>query len=166
MQTNVPSEVYTRSVICPDNEWSSINVTALVSAADDAARRALLPYRGSKTRWVEDKLRVAVSAPSGSRKNTLRMLYYLSCLLAFYNNAGALSKLNRSELAGKFQGMPSQVLDGLCARFAEPVGKKFAVTDKTRMKLLAWICTAYLAADGWSVDVAKVAKELSLTPTK
>jgi DNA-directed RNA polymerase I subunit RPA49 len=94
------------------------------------------------------------------------MLYYLSCLLGFYNAAHGLQKMSVSEMPAKFPGIPAQVLNGLCARFAEPVGKRFAVTDKCKMKLLAWICVCYLAADGWSVDVAKVAKELALPPTK
>lgn len=51
-------------------------------------------------------------------------------------------------------------------RFAEPDGKKFKVTERCRQKLLMWICVCYLAADGWTVDVGKVAKDLGLPSTK
>jgi DNA-directed RNA polymerase I subunit RPA49 len=58
------------------------------------------------------------------------------------------------------------VLNGLLTRFAESVGKKYTVTDKMRTKLLAWICTLYILLDGWSVEIGKVAKELSISDAK
>jgi DNA-directed RNA polymerase I subunit RPA49 len=61
--------VYPRSAIVPDAEWSSIQVAAFTQAEDDRARSALLPFR--RSRWIEDKLRVTVEGPSGTRKNNL-----------------------------------------------------------------------------------------------
>jgi len=94
------------------------------------------------------------------------MLYYLACLLGFYDKAGALSKKSMSEIPALFPGIPQAVLQGLLQRFAEPNGKRYTVTDTTKVKLMTWICTCYLACDGWSVDIGKVAQELKLTPTK
>ncbi|KAL1411208.1 DNA-directed RNA polymerase I subunit rpa49 [Vanrija albida] len=164
LETSNPAEVYSREAIIPQAEWSAINVTPITQATDDRGRSAALPYR--RSRWIEDKLRVAVNAPSSTRKNSLRMLYYLACLLQFYSFAGQLSKTSRSELPAKFPGVPQQVLNGLLTRFAEPQGKQYTVTEKTKTKLLAWICVCYLACDGWSVDISRVARDLSLTPAK
>jgi DNA-directed RNA polymerase I subunit RPA49 len=94
------------------------------------------------------------------------MLYYLSCLLGLYHFSGGLRKTPVAQLPAKFPGIPQAVLQGLLNRFAEPMGKFYTITDQTKTKLLTWIGTCYLACDGWSVDVGKVAQELKLTPTK
>lgn len=67
--TKVPGEVYPRQAIVPNNEWSSIDVGPLVKAKDDRERSTFLPYRQS--RWIEDKLRVAVEGPASARKERL-----------------------------------------------------------------------------------------------
>lgn len=94
------------------------------------------------------------------------MLFYLSCLLSWYNFANQVSKTPISELPLKQQGIPTQVLDGLVTRFAEPSGKRAQVTDKAKTKLLMWICTCYLAVDGWSVEIGRVAKDLRMPAPK
>lgn len=65
----MPSEVYPRSAIVPDSEWSAISVTPFVNAADDASRRQLLPY--TRSRWIENKLRFAVDGPANKRKESM-----------------------------------------------------------------------------------------------
>jgi DNA-directed RNA polymerase I subunit RPA49 len=94
------------------------------------------------------------------------MLYYLSCLLAFNDFAGRLSKTSASDLPAAFPGVPTQVTNGLVSRFAESVGKRYTVTEKSKTKLLAWICIIYLWVDGWTTDVGRVAKDLGMTPMK
>jgi DNA-directed RNA polymerase I subunit RPA49 len=66
----------------------------------------------------------------------------------------------------KLPGCPTQLLNGLLTRFAEKSGKKYTSTEKTKTKLLAWMCTVYLHLDGFSVSVERVAKELNLAPGK
>lgn len=94
------------------------------------------------------------------------MVYYLACLMALNNTAGQLSKTSVKDLPAKFVGVPQVVLNGLMQRFAEPSGKRYTITEKTRTKLMAWICVCYLAIDNWTVDVGTVAKDLQLQPTK
>jgi DNA-directed RNA polymerase I subunit RPA49 len=94
------------------------------------------------------------------------MLYYLSCLLGFYHLGGGLSKLSAADIPGKFPGIPQVVLQGLLQRFAEPSGKRFMITETTKVKLTTWIATCYLACDGWNTDPAVVAKELKLPAAK
>lgn len=67
--TKVPAEVYSRESIIPNNEWSSINVASIVKAKDDKERAAFLPYR--RSRWIEDKIRVAIEGPASARKDRL-----------------------------------------------------------------------------------------------
>ncbi|KLT40443.1 RNA polymerase I associated factor, A49-like protein [Cutaneotrichosporon oleaginosum] len=164
LTTTKVSEVYPRESIVPDNEWSALNVAEILKAKDDKERVACLPFRHS--RWIENKLRVVVEGPPTVRKQNLRYLFYLSCLLSFYNYAHSLQRTSNADLPSKYQGIPPQVLQGLLTRFAEPDGKKYKVTERSRQKLLMWICVCYLAADGWTVDVGRVAKDLKMPPTK
>lgn len=69
LTTDVPSEVYPRQSIIPNNEWSSIDVSPLVKAKDDRERASFLPYRQSQ--WIQSKIRVAIEGPSSGRKESL-----------------------------------------------------------------------------------------------
>ncbi|EJT47276.1 hypothetical protein A1Q1_03905 [Trichosporon asahii var. asahii CBS 2479] len=102
-----------------------------------------------------------VVASSSAKKHNLKMLYYLACLLSFYKFAGGLHKLNATELPAKFPGVPAQILNGMLTTFAEQDGKKFKVTEKSGTKLFAWICVCFLALNGWTIEVERVARELA-----
>lgn len=54
----------------------------------------------------------------------------------------------------------------MLSRFAEPNGLKHNVTEKSKTKLLVWISLLYLILEGYSVEVAKVAKELKMESAK
>ncbi|EKD03445.1 hypothetical protein A1Q2_02252 [Trichosporon asahii var. asahii CBS 8904] len=101
------------------------------------------------------------AASSSAKKHNLKMLYYLACLLSFYKFAGGLHKLNATELPAKFPGVPAQILNGMLTTFAEQDGKKFKVTEKSGTKLFAWICVCFLALNGWTIEVERVARELA-----
>lgn len=94
------------------------------------------------------------------------MAYYLTALLGLYDMAPRVSKLSKTELAAKFPGIPPQLLTGLLDRFTEPTGKRYAVTEKTKTKLFAWICVVYLHLDDFSVELGKLSKDLNLPQTK
>jgi DNA-directed RNA polymerase I subunit RPA49 len=77
-----------------------------------------------------------------------------------------MSKSTPVELQQKCAGMPVQVLSGLLSRFAEQNGKHYAISEKMRAKILAWICCLCLVLDGCAVECGKVAKDLSMTDAK
>ncbi|RSH91177.1 DNA-directed RNA polymerase I subunit rpa49 [Saitozyma podzolica] len=164
LETSQPDEVYPRESLILSDEWSAISVSELLKATDDKERVALLPYR--RSRWIEAKMRSIINGPPAVRKANLKYIYYLAALLHFQDQAGWIGKTPSTEIASKFRGVPPQVLNGMLSRFAEGSGKKYTVTEKMRTKLFAYICTLYLLLDGWTVEVGKVAKELSLTDAK
>ena len=53
------------------------------------------------------------------------------------------------QVGAAFEGssLPTQVLNGKLERFAEPISKGHIVSEKTRTKLLAFICTLLLVLD-------------------
>ncbi|WVQ71488.1 hypothetical protein IAR50_001026 [Cryptococcus sp. DSM 104548] len=165
LETNDPSEVYPREAVIPNQEWSSIDVSQMLRTEDDKERIGYLPSRRSF--WVQNKCRLVYNIKDKAVKKTqMKYLYYLSCLLQFLDFAPRLSKTAASELTSKFPGVPQQILDGLITRFSEQSGKKHAVTEKTKAKLLSWICLLYLTLDGYSVEVGRIAKDLKMEPAK
>ena len=94
------------------------------------------------------------------------MCYYLSTLLLLHDLAPRLSKISPPDLPSKFPGVPQQLLKGCIARFTELSGKSYTVTDKTRTKLLAWICVLYLSLNDWTMTVGTVANDLKLPPAR
>jgi DNA-directed RNA polymerase I subunit RPA49 len=66
----------------------------------------------------------------------------------------------------KLPGVPLPLLDGLLARFTETIGQKHVVTEKTKTKLLAWICVVWLHLEEYTADVSRLASELKMPPAK
>jgi DNA-directed RNA polymerase I subunit RPA49 len=178
------NEVYSRDALIPPAEWAAMDVSGIMKAKDDRARVALLPWR--RSRWIENKMRGVMEGPmSGSSKRSAlsvypqsryhiacsdmphrKLLYHLTLLLNLNDLSGRLSKLDIAEITAKFPSTPSQCLNGVLSRFGESGGKKWTVTEKGKVKLLAWICCLYLCIEGWSIEIGKVAKDLSITPAK
>nr|ODN81277.1 DNA-directed RNA polymerase I subunit RPA49 [Cryptococcus depauperatus CBS 7841] len=165
LETSDVTEVYPRESIIPSEEWQALDVGRLLEAGDDKERNSLLPWRRSS--WLHYKLRNAINIKDKSyRKIQLQYILYLACLLHFLDFAPRLPKTPASELLDRFVHVPRRVLDSLITRFTEVVDKKHNVTEKMRTKLLVRICLLYLILDGYNAEVAKVAKDLKMEPTK
>ena len=65
------SEIYTRDILIPSEEFHSIDVSGILAAQDDRGRTSALPWRSS--RWIEDKMREIVESGSnrGTKKSSL-----------------------------------------------------------------------------------------------
>ncbi|WWC61294.1 uncharacterized protein I303_103875 [Kwoniella dejecticola CBS 10117] len=164
--TSDPSEVYPRDSLISSQEWSSIDVKSLQQADDDETRQKALPWR-RKVGWIQGRIRYFNSLEDKTiRRTQLRYVFYLSTLCLLRENAAVLSKVPVAELSSKFPGVPSQLLDGIIKRFAEPKEKRYVITEKLHVKLLAWICVLYLHVGGFSVDTGRVAQDLKLDKAK
>ncbi|ADV20586.1 DNA-directed RNA polymerase I subunit RPA49 [Cryptococcus gattii E566] len=165
IDTADPAEVYTRESLITTQEWAAIDASRLLAIEDDKERASALPYKRSS--WLQYKSRaVANIKDKTARKTQMKYLYYLSCLLSLLDFSPRLSKTPVNKLAPTFPQVPRQIIDGMLSRFAEPNGLKHNVTEKSKTKLLVWICLLYLILEGYSVEVAKVAKELKMEPAK
>ncbi|WWC69617.1 uncharacterized protein I206_103560 [Kwoniella pini CBS 10737] len=166
LTTSDPTEVYPRDSLISSQEWSSIDVKALQQAEDDDSRQKALPWR-RKLGWFHSRIRYFNSLEDKTvRRTQLRYIFYLSTLCLLRENAAVLSKLSAAELPNKFPNVPSQLLDGIIKRFAEPKEKRYVITEKSHVKLLAWICVLYLHVGGFSVDTSRVASDLKMDKTK
>lgn len=77
-----------------------------------------------------------------------------------------MHKLSPKEMAEKMDRVPAVLREAMLSRFTERSGKSRSVTDRSKTKLLAWICVTYLFLDGWSVKIATVCEDLGMTPAK
>lgn len=115
LTTTDPEEVYALNDLIPSEEYSAIDPTPIIKAADDRERMKLLPFGSS--RWIEQKLRLALNMPFGTKKPTVKCLYYIACLRQFQKMKKALGKSD--VLVEKMNGMPKVIIDGLVKRFTE-----------------------------------------------
>ncbi|EIW69501.1 hypothetical protein M231_03219 [Tremella mesenterica] len=167
LETSDSSLVYPREVLIPNNEWDSISLSSFRSSTSDIQRLQTLPHRRST--FIKNKIVSIMNETSSSKKNTMtKYIIYLSSLFAFLDLSSQLHKLSGTELQDKLPGVSPQIISGLCIRFGEQTngGKRWKVTEMTKMKLLAWICTICLAVDGWTTDVLRIASDLKMTPNK
>lgn len=109
---------------------------------------------------------MAIAAHRRTRLIDRKYIVYLCALHHFLSLERVLSKLSPAEIQEKSRGIPSQVLNGLLANFAQKSGKRFSITDKMRTKILSWICALSLVLDGGVTDVGRTAKDLNMTDVK
>jgi DNA-directed RNA polymerase I subunit RPA49 len=110
----VPGDVYPLHDIIPEAEWKALSVSAFTAAPSNNDRIALLPY--SRSNWINQHLNILFAASVLNKKN-LKILYYISTMLAFRNATSR--KFERSTVEERLSGVPSIVIDGLFSRFTE-----------------------------------------------
>jgi DNA-directed RNA polymerase I subunit RPA49 len=178
MSASDPSEVYSRKTIIPDDEWALISTSEILKATGDRERMALMPYRSS--RWIEEKLRVAIEGSDGAKRKTSvyvatllydiltvrKLLYYISCMRSVMKNDRSLSSIDSATLASKFNNMPKLILDSLIKRFAETSGSKTSLTTASKTKLMSYMFALMLMVENFVIDTQKVADDLSMPSTK
>ena len=69
MDTTDPAEVYPLDKLIPTDEYNSIDPDPIIKAAGDKERMGLLPFGSS--RWIEQKLRLALNMPFAAKKSTV-----------------------------------------------------------------------------------------------
>ncbi|KAF5353231.1 hypothetical protein D9756_008071 [Leucocoprinus leucothites] len=112
-----PDGVYPLHNIIPENEWKALSTSAFDETTSDKERIALLPH--SRSQWITAHMRVWGKPNSGKdRKKNLKLLLYISALLAF-RNAVEKRDFNPDQLPERLSVLPNIVVDGLISRFTE-----------------------------------------------
>ena len=111
-----PGDIYSLHDIIPEAEWKALSVSALDAAQTDRERIAMLPFR--KSTWVNDHLKASVGTSGKSKKRNLKILLYISAMLAF-RQASFSKSLDKEKLCERLEAVPNIVADGLLSRFAE-----------------------------------------------
>ncbi|KAI0744617.1 RNA polymerase I associated factor, A49-like protein [Earliella scabrosa] len=158
-----PQDVYSLHDIIPEAELNALPINAFKSARTPQERYALLPY--ARSDWVQLQLRLVYAAPKPN-KNDLRVLYYISTMMAFLKNSRSIS--DKDALQQRLSGVPSIVLDGLISRFTEKERdtNKPKMTPQSETMLLTHMFALCLRIDDYATDTESVAHDLSMPPAK
>ncbi|KAG5513242.1 hypothetical protein PMAC_001612 [Pneumocystis sp. 'macacae'] len=172
--TNV-EEVYLLSDIVSAEELSAIHVKSLFRAPDERSRESIIEGNNSNivyrnSRYINQHLEKTL-ADGKKNKRRVRLLYYISLLMAFHANYQLVSK---KELLVKKLGDPPEILvDHLITRFSEfsrsgtnheiivPVITSYGID-----KILCYLFALCLIIDEFSVDMNLLAQDLSLSTQK
>ncbi|KIM90013.1 hypothetical protein PILCRDRAFT_812811 [Piloderma croceum F 1598] len=159
----VPGDVYPLHNIIPEAEWKALSTSAFTAAASNKECIALLPY--SRSTWINQHLSTLFAASVLNKKN-LKILYYISAMLAFRN--ATFKKFERSAVEERLSGVPSIVIDGLFSRFTETSrgSTNLQTTTQTQTTILTYIFALCLRMDDYAAETTPIASDLSMPVTR
>ncbi|KAF8154095.1 RNA polymerase I associated factor, A49-like protein [Crassisporium funariophilum] len=159
-----PAEVYPLHDIIPEAEWKSLSLSSFDAAQSDGERIAMLPFR--KSIWVNDHLKATMEATGKTKKKNLKILLYISAMLAF-RQAASSKALEKDKLYERLAGIPAIVVDSFLSRFAEmPRGStSYQVTSATKTSLMTHIFALCLKLDNYATNTKVIAQDLSMPVT-
>ncbi|KAK9467410.1 RNA polymerase I associated factor, A49-like protein [Lipomyces arxii] len=158
--------IYPIYSIVPKDEFNAIKVSPIFREKDVAKKAALLPFKTSE--YINDRI---AKIDNENQLPKLKLLYYVSLLIGFYNNRRMSSK---KLLLQKLNYPAETLVNGLIDRFTDvKVGKfgkekdaSFVITPRLEDKLLCYLFAACLRIDEYMVETPVLANELSLRPIK
>lgn len=167
-QTTKLEEVYSLSDIVTEPELSAIHIKPILQEQNERNRALLLPFKNS--RYVNEHLSNALKLEKKNKRH-IKLLYYVSLLMAFYTNTHLASK--KELLAKKLGDPPLILIDHLITRFSERTfsGTNYetaqsVVTSHGMDKILCYLFALCLIIDNFSVDISLLAQDLSLSTQK
>ncbi|PPQ90265.1 hypothetical protein CVT25_013090 [Psilocybe cyanescens] len=160
-----PSEVYPLHDIIPEAEWKALSIASFDAAGDYSERIAMLPYKRSQ--WVNDHLRGFTEAIGKSKKRNLKILLYISAMLAF-RQATFQKTIDKEKLYERLSSVPGIVVDGLLSRFTEVArgSSSYHSTSATKTSLLTYTFALCLKVDDYASNTTIIAHDLSMTVTE
>ncbi|TFK24889.1 Rpa49 subunit specific to nuclear RNA polymerase I [Coprinopsis marcescibilis] len=159
---NMPDDIYPLHSIIPEVEWKALSVSAFDSTQNENERLALLPFRYSN--WIKEHINaLGNSSSSKSNKKTLKILLYISGMLAF-RQASSRKEISKDQIQEKLSSLPSIVADSLLSRFTEvPRGSTtYQATSTTKTNLLTHMFALCLKVDKFATNTELLAADLSM----
>lgn len=159
-------QIYPVHNIIPKNEWAFIRVGAIMKEQDAEKRLEYFPH--TKFLYIAKKL---PSLTQANQMQKLQLLYYLSLLVGIYDNRRVNNKV---KLIERLNAAPDGLLDGILARFSisrpgqfgKSKDKSFFIDPQREDKLLCYILAIIMHLDNFIVEVAPLAQQLNLKPSK
>ncbi|KAG6866334.1 hypothetical protein C0991_005801 [Blastosporella zonata] len=162
-----PEDSYPLHNIIPEVEWKALSISAFDQAAGEKERKALLPFGYSN--WVNGHVNTThadIDSPKRRKKN-LKILLYISAMMAFRRAVERRKTITKDELTEKLSAMPSVVVDGLIVRFTETSrgSTSHTSTSTTQTKLLTYMFSLCLKVDNFASDTSQIAHDLNMPVT-
>jgi DNA-directed RNA polymerase I subunit RPA49 len=168
LETTKVEEVYPLDGIIPKFEWSYIRVQPITQEKDLSKKLSLFPHKTSQ--YVSSRM-AAIENGVGTQTEKIKMIYYASLLLAVYENKRIN---NKAALLAKVGNPPEALISGILDRFAvskasqfgKTKDRNFAIDPVHEHKLLCYLLALILRIDNYTAEIAPLAQELSLKPSK
>ncbi|KAG6909159.1 hypothetical protein DXG01_001786 [Tephrocybe rancida] len=163
-----PEDSYPLHNVIPEVEWKALSVSAFDQAESRNDRKALLPFRWSN--WVNahvDTTYADIESPKRRKKN-LKILLYISAMLAFRQAVEHKKSVTKDALNEKLSAVPGVVVDGFISRFTETTrgSTSYASSSTTQTKLLAYLFALCLKVDNFASDTSIIAHDLNKPVTE
>ncbi|KAF8578888.1 RNA polymerase I associated factor, A49-like protein [Ramaria rubella] len=154
----LPEDIYALHDIISEAELSSISVTQIMLASNDSSRISLLPY--SRSSWVNQHL-ISECAAATSNKTNLKILFYISSMFLFRHT----SVDDKTQLLKRMSSVPSEIVEGLLAKFTEHSrnSTKAQTTKQMQTLLLTHMFALCLRVDNYATDPTLIAADLSMS---
>jgi DNA-directed RNA polymerase I subunit RPA49 len=159
--------------ILPKKEYNAIRVEPIISEKDEKKRLGLLPHKTSV--YIASKLSTVLSehnsmnlSKSAIMERT-KLIYYCSLLMAVYHNRRVS---NKAMMMVKCSNPAEILITGVLDRFAVAKAggrvkdKNFVIDPVHENKLLCYLLALILRIDNFVIEIAPLAQELSLKPSK
>lgn len=179
MEATTPAEAYNLHDIVSEVELSSIAITDIMEAREESQKLSYFPYKNSS--WLNRHLLALFGKGNASNapkkkidKLTLRLLMYISYMMAFYENRKRAG--NRGKTRALLGSPPQAILDQFYEKYTEKVASSKPsnqqdkspgsghrlVTDKSAIKLLSYMFLLCLRVDNYATDTNSLASDLAL----
>ncbi|KAG5644280.1 hypothetical protein DXG03_008765 [Asterophora parasitica] len=158
-----PEDIYPLHSIIPEVEWKALSVSAFDQVEGYKEKMALLPHKWGTWLFNQIKKQSDESESPKKRKKNLKIVLYVSMMLAFQRATERDKKgLTRDEVTEKLPGLPGVVVDGLLARFTETSrgSTKHVTTSTTQTKLLAYVFALCLKVDDFATNTETISNDL------
>lgn len=160
VEAETPEEAYDISSVVTDDELQKIFVKDLLNQIKVEDIKNSLPFRTS--RFVNDRVIRLVKSNGKKDRNRLRILVYISYMMAYLIKCSARDVKNRRKVETALGNPSAVIVDKLTERYTDQGVRTSAMTDK----ILCYLMVLCLSVNNYTVYPEILAKDLSVRPSK
>ncbi|CAM0138705.1 DNA-directed RNA polymerase I subunit rpa49 [Umbelopsis sp. WA50703] len=154
-----PENIYDLEDIISSEELNAVPIKDILKCTTADELKEQLPYTLSK--FVNSRLLTLVTAKGKTDRKQVRMLVYVSYLMAYYQMRPAMAG-KRDQVNTTLYNPPAAIVDRMLERYTSS-GRR---TPMMQDKLACYMLILCLMIDKFIVDPELLASDLSLKPTK
>ncbi|ORZ13612.1 RNA polymerase I associated factor, A49-like protein [Absidia repens] len=160
IDAEAPEDVYDLDSIVTPDELNSIDVKEILKEDSLEGVQNLLPF--SRSHFINTKIMQIINSTGKKDRHRLRLLIYLSYLMAYYSRVKRFELSDRERLQNALKNPPSIIIQGLTDRYTENSHRTPLMGDK----ILFFSFVIILILSDFKVFPDALAKDLSLKSSK
>ncbi|KAG0189886.1 DNA-directed RNA polymerase I subunit rpa49 [Apophysomyces sp. BC1034] len=160
MNAETPEDAYDLSSIVTEDELNAMPIKDLLKETTMEGVQNHLPY--SLSGFINDRILIMIKASGKKDRSRLRTLVYISHLMAYLSRVRSNDLKVRRKVESALNSPPTIVIDKLTERYTVSNVR----TDLMKDKILCHLFVLCLSVANYSVVCDKLAKDLSMRPSK